>query len=167
MEILPVIAITAQSQVHSEASKYLTGIPLMEKTTSVQCHYERDRSIRFFKHRKGFTAYTLDHGIHTVFMLNVDEQVENTSIKLARELVFELRDTPPLSQSLTADSWVNSALYKFGGPDLQFESQTFSGTIEISEMKDNGDCHGLIHLKFTNPAIDRVGLNQADLDISF
>ena len=167
MGILLAIAIIAQSQTFSEASKDLTRILLMEKITSVQCQYEKDKSIRFFKHRKGFTAYTLDHGTHTVFMLNIDEQVENTSIKLARELVFELRDTPPLSQSLTANSWINSALYKFGGSDLQFESQTFSGTIEISEMKDNGDCHGLIRLKFTNPAIDRAGLNQADLDISF
>jgi len=167
MGIFPVIALILPVQSNSEVNKYSTGAPFMEKSQSIQCQYEKDKNIRFFKHRKGFTTYTLEPGSHIIFMLNIEEWIENTSIRLAKELVFELRDTPSLSESLVASSWINQALYKFGGSDLQFESQKFSGKINITDMQNKGNCHGSIQLIFTDPSIDRTGLGRADLDISF
>jgi hypothetical protein len=139
----------------------------MTKTVTAECRYESDKSARLFQHRKGFTAYALEPGHHTVLMLNVDERVAGSSVRLGRELVVELKGVPPLMRNLDAETWLVQALYKFGGPELQFESRKASGTLQISSLTAQGVCHGHVKLTFTEPAIDKTSSGSAEVALAF
>lgn len=144
-----------------------TGMTSMLSHLSVECQYQTNKTLRLFRHKRGFTAYTLEPGSQWILMLNMEEKVENTSIRLARELVLALRTAPPLHQALDAGGWIEQSLYKFGGPDLQFESQSISGVLEITELQENGVCHGKVRFVFKTPSIDRTGEGEAVLDVAF
>lgn len=139
----------------------------MQYRTSVVCKYRRAQALRLIRHRRGFTAYSLEPGEQWILMLNADAKVDATSIRLARELVLALRGAPPLNTVLDASTWIEQALYKYGGPDLQYESKTVSGTLAIREMRPDGVCHGTVNLLFSSPTIDKAGAGEAVLSVEF
>lgn len=135
--------------------------------TATRCLYEQGKKVRLFPHRRGFTAYSLEQGSSTVLMLNVDETRPDSSVRYGRELVMELYDTPPLGQVLEVKKWAPVTLYKFGGPQIQFESLNASGTLLLSSLTANSMCHGQLHLFFTDPTIDKTNAGKVELKLSF
>ena len=132
-----------------------------------ECRIEKNKSLDFSKHRRGFTTYSQKPSLNSVLILTAEESAENTSVRLARELVLELKSEPATNIPLSADEWIVKGLYKFGGPQLQFESQKVSGSLILTSVASDGTCHGSLDLTFSDPEIDIANMQHASLKVQF
>lgn len=170
METLPVIVIGLLLPT-SDAAQLTIQAKVMIVTESptvhVQCQFERHSRVRLYKDRNGFTAYRVEPGDHVLLELEFDHKVAGTSIRLAHNLMLELNSVPPPHQILNTATDIVQALYKFGGPQLQFESRTAAGVLQISGLSAEGLCHGRLKMVFTEPTRDQTGAGRAALDWVF
>jgi hypothetical protein len=134
---------------------------------SVECSIETNKSLEFSKHSRGFTTYSLSDGANSVLILTYEETGEETSVRLARELVLEIAGKPPLERWFNTNGAVLGALYKFGTHVLQYESQKVSGELIINSISADGTAHGSLKLTFSEPGIDLAGMRQAALVTDF
>jgi hypothetical protein len=135
---------------------------------SVECSIETNKSLEFSKHSRGFTTYSLNDGANSVLILTYEETGEETSTRLARELVLEIAGTPPpVNRWFNTNGAVIGALYKFGTHLLQYESQKVSGELIINSISADGTAHGSLKLTFSEPDIDLAGMQQAALVTDF
>jgi hypothetical protein len=139
----------------------------MTNEAITKCTYETNKSLRFEKHQRGFTAYTVEPGQNLILTIHSDERKEGTSTRLSKVLVLEVQGKPPVNKKLDTKKWVSKALYKFGTQVLQFESQTVTGSITLKKPEDDGICHGEVDLFFTKPTIDIFHMDSANLKLSF
>lgn len=133
---------------------------------TVQCRIERSSRLRLEKHEMGFITYTVEPGAGAVLILSVEERQPNTSVRLAKELVLEFVTMPPIGQRLDEKA-LNQALYKYGGPQLQFESERATGHIMITSLETDGSCHGTLDFTFVAPNIDLAEGRQARIAMQF
>ncbi len=170
MAILPVIAIglplrsndAAPLTTHSEAM----AMP-QTPTVGIHCRYERRSRVRLYKDHNGFIAYTVEPGEHVLLEMELDNQVAGTSIRLAHNLMLELKSLPQPPQTFHTMTDIVQALYKFGGPQLQFESRAAMGVLQITELTAKGICHGQLKIAFTEPTVDRTGAAMVNLNWAF
>lgn len=133
---------------------------------TVQCRIELSSRLQLAKHEMGFTIYTLKPGAGAVLILSAEERLPNTSVRLAKELLLEFSSAPVLGQQIDEKA-LNRALYKYGGPQLQFESERASGRVMLTSLAADGSCHGAIDLTFVAPNVDVVEARQARIAVRF
>jgi hypothetical protein len=139
----------------------------MTNKATAKCTFETNKTVRFEKHQRGFTAYTVEPGKNLILTIHSDVTAEGTSARLSKVLVLELQGNPPVNKKLDTKKWVAKALYKFGSNILQFESQTVAGSFTLKKPEDDKVCHGEVDLVFTKPTIDIFHMESADLKLSF
>ena len=71
---------------------------------------------------------------------------------------------PPAHQLSNTATDIVQALYKFGGPQLQFECRTAAGVLQISGLSAKGICHFHLKMVFTEPTMNQTGAGRAALD---
>jgi len=95
------------------------------------------------------------------------EQTNNAAhINLVTELVLEVKQGMPLNRVVRAEDWVVSALYRYGGRRVQFESTHFRGTLSISSLSSlDRKSLDRLNLAFFDPSIDLAGVREAPVNI--
>lgn len=84
------------------------------------------------------------------------------------ELILEIREDIPKSDSVSANRWIEKAIYQYGSSVLIFQSCNYEGFLTIHELSDkqkkyNGECD----LWFQEPTFDRVGAKKAHIFVKF
>lgn len=123
-------------------------------------------SLVFSKSSRGFQQYTLSPSNNIVLIYNREQTNKTAHIKLVTELALELKNGIPLNRVVSAEDWVISALYRYGGPRLQFESTHFRGSLSISSLSSEDRSSGdRLDLTFFDPSIDVAGVHEAPVNI--
>jgi len=144
----------------------MNNVHSYEKGYTVEVY--KNQCLAFEMHRKGFIVYSLVQGDNTVLILEREENdPPGSSARLITELALELKGEPPLSETLESKDWIINALYRCGGPKIQFESTRCSGNIVLDSKSGDGKFHGKLSLIFFEPSIDLGKSKEASVRIAF
>src|ERR1039458_3278983 len=123
-------------------------------------------SLVFSKSPRGFLQYSLKPSNNTVLIYNREQTNKAVHINLVTEMALEVKQGMPLNRVVRAEDWVASALYRYGGPRLQFESTHFRGTLSISSLSSQDrSSTDRLNLVFFDPSIDLAGVREAPVNI--
>ena len=123
--------------------------------------------LEFTDHPKGFVDYSVLQGENVVLLMEREERRLGTTVALVTELVLEVKRDVPVGREVDAASWIVRALYRYGGPQLQFESTRFDGMMTVESKAEETTLHGRLSLRFFEPSIDLAHSGDARVDTPF
>jgi hypothetical protein len=116
---------------------------------------------------RGRMRSTVRPSDNTVLTLTRTQHREGTTIHFVSELILELRQGFATNAPLAAEHWVVFAVYRQGGPVLQFESTSCRGEVRVGGAPGALTGHGHVHLTFFEPRKDISHLGEVALDFDF
>lgn len=83
------------------------------------------------------------------------------------ELYLEFAGTPRLHEALRARHVLAKAVYQYGSSELIYQSDVFQGEMTVNRWEAGKSIAAASHLRFSEPAFDRIHTGSVQVDLEF